>query len=131
MSYGLTNRVLVRKDSAKAQPQAGAPRELLNVSVRQSYYTDANASQFDTSYSYGFNNRAAERVFADLAGRARDADRRRWRSTTGSNTTRWRCRDSPKLLGMGLNGTLRTADVERRPAAGAARRSRRPRRPAR
>ena len=46
MSYGLTNRVLVRKDK-EGQPQPGAPRELLNVSVRQSYYTDDNASKFD------------------------------------------------------------------------------------
>ena len=43
MNYGLTNRLLVRKDT-EGEPQAGAPRELLNVSVRQSYYTDANAS---------------------------------------------------------------------------------------
>ena len=40
MSYGLTNRMMVRKDKP-GEPQAGAPRELLNVSLRQSYYTDA------------------------------------------------------------------------------------------
>ena len=58
MTYGLTNRMMVRKDKP-GEPQAGAPRELLNVSVRQSYYTDANASKFDTNYSYGYGNRAA------------------------------------------------------------------------
>ena len=73
MSYGLTNRLMVRKDK-EGEPQAGAPRELLNVSLRQSYYTDANASKFDPSYSYGYNNRAANAVLADLAGRARHAD---------------------------------------------------------
>ena len=90
MSYGLTNRVMVRKDK-EGEPQASAPREMLNVSLRQSYYTDENASKFDTSYSYGYSSRAANAVLADRAGRARDADRCRWRSTTGSNTTRWRC----------------------------------------
>ena len=95
MNYGLTNRLLVRKD-AEGEPQAGAPRELLNVSVRQSYYTDANASKFDPSYSYGYSNRAAKRVLADLAVGARDADRRRWRSTTASSTTRSALPDNPE-----------------------------------
>jgi lipopolysaccharide assembly outer membrane protein LptD (OstA) len=109
MSYGLTNRLLVRKDQ-EGQPQASAPRELVNVSVRQSYYTDANASKYDSSYSYGFSNRAAS-AFSPVALVARatptnpiaidyrleyDA-----KATTGS----------PKLLGMSLNGTLRTSAV--------------------
>ena len=44
MSYGLTNRLLVRKDK-EGEPQAGAPREMLNVSLRQSYYTDDEREQ--------------------------------------------------------------------------------------
>ena len=65
MSYGLTNRILVRKDK-EGEPQASAPRELLNVSVRQSYYTDENASKFDQSYSYGYSSRAAN-AFSPIA----------------------------------------------------------------
>ena len=107
MTYGLTNRLLVRKDKP-GEPQAGAPREFLNVSVRQSYYTDANASQFDTQYSYGFQVRAANPFSPISLDGAGDCRSNRWRLTTGSSTTRRRCRARPKLLGTNLNGTLRT-----------------------
>jgi LPS-assembly protein len=52
IQYGLANRVLVRKTptDATATPAASAPRELLTVTVNQSYYTDASARRFDTSY---------------------------------------------------------------------------------
>lgn len=71
MTYGLTNRVLVRK-AAKAEPgaaptsttaasrpgaaapSAGAPRELLTASLTQTYYTDESASQFDSTYSSSY-----------------------------------------------------------------------------
>jgi lipopolysaccharide assembly outer membrane protein LptD (OstA) len=52
VNYGLNNRVLVRKaakDPAAASA-ASAPRELLTVNISQSYYTDANARQFDVNY---------------------------------------------------------------------------------
>ena len=66
MSYGLTNRLLVRKDK-EGEPQAGAPREMLNVSMRQSYYTDENASKFDTVVSVRLQQPRGERVLADRA----------------------------------------------------------------
>jgi hypothetical protein len=52
ISYGLTNRVLVRKtpSDAGASAIAAAPRELVSVSLTQSYYTDSRASQFDNNY---------------------------------------------------------------------------------
>jgi lipopolysaccharide assembly outer membrane protein LptD (OstA) len=51
VSYGLNNRVLVRKASKdQAAPAASAPRELLTMSLTQSYYTDANARRFDSAY---------------------------------------------------------------------------------
>ncbi|MGE0813105.1 MAG: LPS-assembly protein LptD [Vicinamibacterales bacterium] len=53
MTYGLTNRVLVRKAPKGAQPgapSAAAPRELLTASLSQSYYSDEQASQFDPNY---------------------------------------------------------------------------------
>jgi hypothetical protein len=112
MNYGLTNRVLVRKD-VEGQPSAGAPRELLAVSIRQSYYTDERASTFDNSYSYGYNFRAAN-AFSPIALSARALPsnplavdyRLEYDPIPDTDTT-------PKLLGMSLNGTLRTptADV--------------------
>lgn len=52
MTYGLTNRVLVRKapKTKAASTAASAPRELLTASVTQSYYTDQQASAFDPTY---------------------------------------------------------------------------------
>ena len=111
MSYGLTNRVLVRKDT-EGEPQSGAPRELLNVSVRQSYYTRRERQQVTTpSYSYGFNNARAECVFADLAPGARDADDAAGDRLSARIRPAARCRAGPKLLGMGLNGMFRTPAV--------------------
>lgn len=107
MSYGLTNRLLVRKDAA-GQPQAGAPRELLSVQVRQSYYTDEAASRFDSSYSYGFGNRAPS-AFSPIALSARATpaaplaiDYRVEYDPNPATET------APALLGMSLNATLRS-----------------------
>jgi lipopolysaccharide assembly outer membrane protein LptD (OstA) len=53
MTYGLTNRVLVRKappQGTAAPPAASAPRELLTAAISQTYYTDARASNFDPTY---------------------------------------------------------------------------------
>ncbi|MBP7776619.1 MAG: LPS-assembly protein LptD [Acidobacteria bacterium] len=62
MTYGLTNRVLVRKapkrsaTSSTAAPPAAAsaPRELLTAAVTQSYYSDQRASSFDPTYSSSY-----------------------------------------------------------------------------
>lgn len=54
MTYGLTNRVLVRKapkEGSGSAPSATAPRELLTASITQSYYSNQQASAFDPSYS--------------------------------------------------------------------------------
>jgi hypothetical protein len=106
MSYGITNRVMVRKDS-DGQPQAGAPRELLNVSVRQSHYTDANASKFDNSYSYGYNSRPPN-AFSPISLTARAMP-------TMPVAIDYRLEYDPlaldtRPLGMSLNG-LRAPDV--------------------
>ena len=106
MSYGLTNRVLVRKDKP-GEPAAGAPREMLNVSLRQTYYTDANASKYDQSYSYGFNNRV--NAFSPIAMVARATPTTPLAIDYRLEYDPKAVNNSPKLLGMGLNGTLRTA----------------------
>jgi lipopolysaccharide assembly outer membrane protein LptD (OstA) len=60
MSYGLTNRFLLRKERTRTPDMddaaaaglaalSAAPREFLSVSVSQSYYTDENASRYDPS----------------------------------------------------------------------------------
>jgi LPS-assembly protein len=109
MSYGLTNRIMVRKD-VEGQPQSGAPRELLSVQMRQSYYTDSTASRFDTSYSFGYNNRAPSK-FSPISLNARttptDPLAIDYRLEYDPNALP----GAPKLLGMSLNGTLRAPDI--------------------
>lgn len=111
MNYGLTNRVLVRKD-AEGQPQSGAPRELLSVAVRQTYYTDETASKFDNSYSYGYNYRAPN-AFSPVSLTARATpteplaiDYRVEYDPVPAEAT------APRLLGMSLNGTLRAENAD-------------------
>lgn len=109
MSYGVTNRVLVRKD-IDGQPQAGAPREFLNLSIRQTYYTDANASKFDQSYTYGFNNRPPN-SFSPISLVARATPTMPLGIDYRMEYDPLALPGGPKLLGMGLNGLFRTADV--------------------
>ncbi len=109
MSYGLTNRVLVRKDK-EGQPQSGAAREFLNVSMRQTYYTDANASKYDTSYSYGFNNRAPN-AFSPISLTARATPTMPLGIDYRMEYDPKALQGFPKFLGMGLNGLFRTPDI--------------------
>ena len=111
LNYGLTNRVVVR-DDVDGEPQSGTPRELLSVSLRQTYYTDENASKFDNSYSYGYNNRDPN-AFSPISLTARAApttplaiDYRVEYDPVPVNDT------APQLLGMSLNGTLRSHNAD-------------------
>jgi len=109
-SYGLANRVLVRKLAAGGDPRAGAPREFLSVGVRQSYYTDKRASQFDNSYSYGYLYRPAN-PFSPISLVARGAPiesaiidfRLEYDPTITAD---------PKMVGFGLNGSIRQPQGE-------------------
>ena len=75
INYGLANRVLIRKMSqdAGAAPAASAPRELLSVSVTQSYYTDPQAARFDVSYQSGQAVLEPRSHFSPIAVTARTA----------------------------------------------------------
>jgi LPS-assembly protein len=111
MNYGLTNRILVRKD-VEGQPQAGAPRELLNVSVKQTYYTNAAASQYDPSYSYGYQYRNPK-SFSPISFNARATPleplQLDWRLEYDPVPL---SEFSPKILGMSLNGTWRSENAD-------------------
>ena len=111
LNYGLTNRILVRKDAA-GQPQSGAPRELLSAQVRQTYYTDESASTFDNSYSYGYAYRRPN-AFSPISLTARATpiaplaiDYRVEYDPVPVNEF------SPAILGMSLNGTLRSENAD-------------------
>ena len=109
VTYGVANRFLVRKGSG-AEAEAGGPRELLTVNLRQSYYTDERASQFDSSYSYGYQYRKPS-PFSPISLTARAAPtvpigvdfRLEYDPTSAAEK---------KLLGFGLNGVMRTGMIE-------------------
>ncbi len=109
ISYGLANRVLVRKGTSP-DAESSAARELLTVNLRQSYYTDARASQFDPSYSYGTGFRPPS-PYSPVSLTARAAPTLPigidFRMEYDPTVTAER-----KLLGFGLNGVMRTALVE-------------------
>jgi LPS-assembly protein len=100
VQYGLANRVLVRKTSADAaaSPAAGAPRELLTVSINQSYYTDASARPYDLSYQSNNAVTDAPTHFSPIAIIARTAP-------TALTTATLRLEIDP------LDGALRTINA--------------------
>jgi hypothetical protein len=110
LSYGLANRLLVRKGGDSPEEQGGSPRELLTVNIRQSYYTDERASQFDPSYSYGTGFRKPS-PFSPVSLTARAMPtipigidfRLEYDPTSQAER---------KLLGLGLNGVMRTQMIE-------------------
>ncbi len=108
LSYGLANRLLVRKKAAEGA-QAGSPQELLHVSVRQSYYTDERASQFDPAYGYSQGRPASP--FSPISVSAKAVP-------TQPMAVDFRLEYDPRsdaafrVIGYGLNGVFRTNLVE-------------------
>lgn len=109
ISYGLANRVLVRTDEA-ADASAGVPREMLTLNIRQTYYTDERAGQFDPSFSFG-NQFRKPSPFSPVSLTARalpieplGVDFRLEYDA--------RAEAEKRVLGFGLNGVLRTGIIE-------------------
>jgi len=110
MNYALTNRLMVRKEQA-GEPASSAPREMLAVTIRQSYYTDASASRFDSGYSFGYNNRGPS-SFSPIALTTRAMP-------VAPMAVNWRLeydpeaiKGGPRILGMSLNGVWRTPSAD-------------------
>jgi hypothetical protein len=55
LTYGLTNRLLRRDRPREGAP--GAAREFLSVAIQQTYYSDAEASQYDSTYASAIQGR--------------------------------------------------------------------------
>jgi LPS-assembly protein len=111
LTYGFTNRVLVRKAAPAdgAAPAASAAREFLSVAINQSYYSNEDANRYDNTYGYGYGLRPPS-SFSPIALVARSLPA----SVVGVD---FRLEYDPaaeeqKLAGFGLNGTLRAAAVQ-------------------
>jgi hypothetical protein len=97
LNYGLTNRLLVRKASsnAEAQPASAAPRELLSVSVAQSYYSEAEAGAYDVTYQSSYFDQTRETKFSPVAVIVRTAP-----TTLSTATMRMEFDKLPDELGV-------------------------------
>jgi LPS-assembly protein len=98
VGYGLTNRLYAKKDSS---------REVLSVSVGQSYYTDERAAQADQQYQTGYSQKPASKYSAvALAVRGSPTDklqtdfRTEWDHVTGT------------FQSVAANGTVNTTTVQ-------------------
>jgi LPS-assembly protein len=59
INYGLTNRLLAKRPTGAAPGSTeptGVVREILTVDVRQTYYTNARAAQYDPQYQSSFGS---------------------------------------------------------------------------
>ena len=111
VTYGLTNRVIVRPQTSNDGVNAGptTPREVLSVGIQQSYYTVPAASQYDQSYRLSFLYRDP-RKYSPILLNARSQltktasiDFRMEYDTTTSVA---------KLQGLGLSGSINSANVQ-------------------
>jgi LPS-assembly protein len=53
-TYGLNNRIYAKRRSSATGPSQA--QEILNVELRQSYYSDEQSAQFDLQYQTGYNS---------------------------------------------------------------------------
>lgn len=128
VTYGLTNRLLVRRGGSEGEAAAGsaaaassgAPREMLSVGVSQSYYSDPEASRYDNNYSYSLFFRDPSHystialIARSLPAPAVGLDfRMEYDPEAGTIDPEAPNRaTSPKLVGFGLNGTIRSRVIE-------------------
>jgi LPS-assembly protein len=98
VGYGLTNRLYAKKDTS---------REVLSVSIGQSYYTDETAAQTDGQYQTGYNIRPKSKyspvalVVRGTPNEKFQADfRSEWDHTSGT------------FLSLGANGGVNTTNVQ-------------------
>ena len=95
-TYDLTNRLYAKKDVA---------REVLSVSINQTYYTDENASRYDRQYQSSFTPRAPSNFSpVSLMVRAAPTDR-----LQGDFRTEWDP-DAHALTTISANGTFASGD---------------------
>jgi lipopolysaccharide assembly outer membrane protein LptD (OstA) len=73
VAYGLNNRLYAKRKASEGR--ASTPREILDVSLTQSYYTDARAAQYDRTYATSFSGTAPSHLSpVALAVRASPTD---------------------------------------------------------
>jgi LPS-assembly protein len=109
VTYGVDNRVLVRKTPADPAAAPTAPRDLVSVSVRQSYYSNPNASVFDSQYGLTYYYRPPSSFSPiSIALRATPVTN----STVAFNMEYDPTDETGKLQGFSLNGGVTSPRME-------------------
>ncbi len=109
VTYGVDNRVLIRKTPTDPAAAPTAPRDLLTVSLRQTYYSNPSASVFDTQYGLTYFYRPAS-SFSPISVAVRA-------SPVTNSTVAFNMEYDPsdltgKLQGFSLNGGVTSATIQ-------------------
>jgi LPS-assembly protein len=109
VTYGLDNRVMVRKTASDPAAAPTAPRDLISVSVRQTYYSNPDASAFDSQYGLTYYYRPPS-SFSPIAVAVRAAPITN--STVAFNMEYDPTDETGKLQGFSLNGGVTSATIQ-------------------
>jgi LPS-assembly protein len=109
MTYGVDNRVLVRKIPTDPTAAPTAPRDVLSVSLRQTYYSNPDASFFDPQYGLTYYYRPAS-SFSPIALAVRASPVTA--STVAFNMEYDPTDDTGKLQGFSLSGGVNSQTVQ-------------------
>ena len=102
MTYGLNNRVFAKR---KGGADGGRSREIVNVGIRQTYYTNSLASVVDPNYSTSFGTVVPQRLSpVSLAARVSPSDSLNATFRTEFNTY------VKSLMTLGAAGTYSLGD---------------------
>jgi LPS-assembly protein len=109
VTYGVDNRVMIRKTATDPAAAPTAPRDLVSVSLRQTYYSNPNASVFDSQYGLTYYYRPPSSFSPiSLAVRATPITN----STVAFNMEYDPTDETGKLQGFSLNGGVTSPTIQ-------------------
>jgi LPS-assembly protein len=109
VTYGVDNRVMIRKTAADPAAAPTAPRDLVSVSLRQTYYSNPDASVFDSQYGLTYYYRPPS-SFSPISVAVRATPITN--STVAFNMEYDPTDETGKLQGFSLNGGVTSATVQ-------------------
>jgi LPS-assembly protein len=109
VTYGVDNRVMIRKTATDPAAAPTAPRDLVSVSLRQTYYSNPNASVFDSQYGLTYYYRPPSSFSPiSLAVRATPITN----STVAFNMEYDPTDETGQLQGFSLNGGVTSPTIQ-------------------
>jgi LPS-assembly protein len=109
VTYGVDNRVMIRKTATDPAAAPTAPRDLVSVSLRQTYYSNPDASVFDSQYGLTYYYRPPS-SFSPISVAVRATPITN--STVAFNMEYDPTDETGKVQGFSLNGGVTSATVQ-------------------